>query len=200
MSERCDCHSAKVSSWQIPNEVTELRKKQDDGISKDHLMSVPSTNITIEKAPAPTTLSAPAVNTGGRNATTLRTSGPGSSSALDLIKKKLQDSGTPVTSSAAPVASGTVASELNGSKVVEVAVKGLPNESSKEKLKDANGDSNMSHSSSDSEDEDIGPSKEECVTKFKEMLKERGLAPFSKWEKELPRIVFDPYFKGDLTP
>ncbi|KAJ0095635.1 hypothetical protein Patl1_15737 [Pistacia atlantica] len=53
----------------------------------------------------------------------------------------------------------------------------------------------MSHSSSDSEDEDIGPSKEECITKFKEMLKERGVAPFSKWEKELPKIVFDPRFK-----
>ncbi|KAJ0095016.1 hypothetical protein Patl1_15812 [Pistacia atlantica] len=92
MSERYDCHSAKVSSWQIPNEVTELRKKQDDGISKDHLMSVPSTNITIEKASTPTTLGAPAVNTGGCDATTLRTSGAGSSSALDLIKKKLRDS------------------------------------------------------------------------------------------------------------
>ncbi|KAJ0104556.1 hypothetical protein Patl1_18727 [Pistacia atlantica] len=114
MSERNDCHSAKVSSWQIPNEVTKLRKKQDDGISKDHLTSVPSTNITIEKAFAPTALSAPAVNTGGHDATTLRTLGPGSLSTLDLIKKKLQDSGTPVTSLAATVASGTVASELNG--------------------------------------------------------------------------------------
>ncbi|KAJ0074509.1 hypothetical protein Patl1_37513 [Pistacia atlantica] len=130
-----------VSSWQIPNEVTKLRKKQDDGISKDHLTSVPSTNITIEKAFAPTALSAPAVNTGGHDATTLRTSGPGSSSTLDLIQKKLQDSGTPVSSLAATVASGTVASELNGFKAFEVPVKGLPNENNKEKLKDANGDS-----------------------------------------------------------
>ncbi|KAJ0074514.1 hypothetical protein Patl1_37509 [Pistacia atlantica] len=45
------------------------------------------------------------------------------------------------------------------------------------------------------EDEDNGPSKEECIAKFKEMLKERGVAPFSKWEKELPKIVFDPRFK-----
>ncbi|KHN45819.1 Transcription elongation regulator 1 [Glycine soja] len=29
-----------------------------------------------------------------------------------------------------------------------------------------------------------------------EMLKERGVAPFSKWEKELPKIVFDPRFKA----
>ena len=85
-------------------------------------------------------LSAPGVNTGGHDATTLRTSGPGSSSTLDLIQKKLQDSGTPVSSLAATVASGTVASELNGFKAVEVPVKGLPNENSKEKLKDANGD------------------------------------------------------------
>lgn len=28
-----------------------------------------------------------------------------------------------------------------------------------------------------------------------EMLKERGVAPFSKWDKELPKIVFDPRFK-----
>lgn len=30
---------------------------------------------------------------------------------------------------------------------------------------------------------------------LQEMLKERGVAPFSKWEKELPKIVFDPRFK-----
>ncbi|XP_031255793.1 pre-mRNA-processing protein 40C-like [Pistacia vera] len=28
------------------------------------------------------------------------------------------------------------------------------------------------------------------------MLKERGVAPFSKWDKELPKIVFDPHFKA----
>ncbi|KAJ0095158.1 hypothetical protein Patl1_15754 [Pistacia atlantica] len=126
MSERNDCHSTKVYNGK------EVRKKQDDGISK------------------------------GR---------PGSSSTLDLIKKKLQDSRTPVTSLAATIVSGTVASELNGFKAVEDPVKGLPNENSKEKLKDANGDSKH------------------------EMLKERGVAPFSKWEKELPKVVFDPRFK-----
>ncbi|KAJ0095957.1 hypothetical protein Patl1_15743 [Pistacia atlantica] len=77
MSERNDCHSAKVSSWQIPNEVKKLRKKQDDGISKDHLTSMPSITITIEKAFAPIALSAPTVNTGGHDATTLRTLGAG---------------------------------------------------------------------------------------------------------------------------
>ncbi|KAL5761373.1 hypothetical protein ACOSP7_017637 [Xanthoceras sorbifolium] len=186
----------KVSSWQIPSEVTELRKKQDDGISKEHIMSDPNTNILIEKGSAPTCLSAPAVNTGGRDAAALRSSGvPGSSSALDLIKKKLQDSGTPVNSTPDPVSTGTMVSELNGSRAVEGTVKGLQSENSKEKLKDANGDGNMSDSSSDSEDGGSGPRKE-CVMKFKEMLKERGVAPFSKWEKELPKIVFDPRFKA----
>jgi transcription elongation regulator 1 len=27
------------------------------------------------------------------------------------------------------------------------------------------------------------------------MLKEKGIAPFSKWEKELPKIIFDVRFK-----
>jgi hypothetical protein len=30
---------------------------------------------------------------------------------------------------------------------------------------------------------------------FQEMLKEKAVAPFSKWEKELPKIIFDPRFK-----
>lgn len=30
---------------------------------------------------------------------------------------------------------------------------------------------------------------------LQEMLKEKGVAPFSKWEKELPKIIFDPRFK-----
>ncbi|CAK9879131.1 unnamed protein product [Sphagnum jensenii] len=31
---------------------------------------------------------------------------------------------------------------------------------------------------------------------FQEMLKEKAVAPFSKWEKELPKIIFDLRFKG----
>lgn len=183
----------KVSSWQIPTEVTELKKKEDDGTLKEQ--SVPNTNIVIEKGSNAVSLSAPAVNTGGRDATALRTSSmPGSSSALDLIKKKLQDSGIPTASPAS--ASSAAVTESNGSKAVEVAVKGLQNENVKDKLKDINGDGNMSDSSSDSEDGESGPTKEECIIQFKEMLKERGVAPFSKWEKELPKIVFDPRFKA----
>ncbi|GAV80419.1 WW domain-containing protein/FF domain-containing protein, partial [Cephalotus follicularis] len=187
----------KLSSWQIPTEVAELRKKQDDDVSKEHPISVPNTNVLTEKGSSPISLSAPAVNTGGRDATALRTSGvPGSSSALDLIKKKLQDPGAPITSSLTPASSGTAALESNGSRAVEATVKGLQSENSKDKLKDANGDGNVSDSSSDSEDVDSGPTKEVCLVQFKEMLKERGVAPFSKWEKELPKIVFDPRFKA----
>ncbi|KAL7180845.1 hypothetical protein ACSBR1_039832 [Camellia fascicularis] len=185
----------KLSSWQIPTEVTELRKKQDGDALKEESMSVLSTNVLTEKGFAPISLSAPAVNTGGRDATALRSPAVGSSSALDLVKKKLQDSGAPATSSPVSALSGPVASELNGSRAVEATVKGPQNENSKDKQKDTN-DCNMSDSSSDSEDVDSGPTKEECIIQFKEMLKERGVAPFSKWEKELPKIVFDPRFKA----
>lgn len=131
-------------------------------------MSAPHTNFSTEKGPAPGSLSAPAVNTGGRDATALRASSvPGASSALDLIKKKLQDSGAPVTSTPAPVSSGTAASESNGLRAVEAMAKGLPSEGSKDKPKDANGVGNISDSSTDSEDEDNGPTKEECIIQFK---------------------------------
>ncbi|KAF9674462.1 hypothetical protein SADUNF_Sadunf10G0129700 [Salix dunnii] len=185
-----------LSSWQIPSEVSELRKNQEADISKGNAMSVSQLNALTEKGSAPITLSAPAANTGGRDATALRVlSMPGASSALDLIKKKLQEFGAPAISASVPVSSGAATSESNGSRVVEAAAKGLPSEISKDKLKDANGDGNVSDSSTDSEDEDDGPSKEECIIQFKEMLKERGVAPFSKWEKELPKLVFDPRFK-----
>ncbi|KHG18458.1 Transcription elongation regulator 1 [Gossypium arboreum] len=184
----------KISSWQIPYEVTELRKKQDSEVSKENAVPVPNIDVVAEKGSTPISLSAPAVNTGGRDAMPLRTSVvPGSSSALDLIKKKLQDPGVP-SSSPVPVMPVTATHELNGSRAVDV--KGLQSESNKDKLKDANGDGSISDSSSDSEDADSGPSKEECIMQFKEMLKERGVAPFSKWEKELPKIVFDPRFKA----
>ncbi|KAK3019663.1 hypothetical protein RJ639_003859 [Escallonia herrerae] len=188
----------KSSSWQIPTEVTELRKKQDGDLLKEQPMSVPNTNILTEKGSAPFSLSTPAVNTGGRDATALRTSGvQGSSSALDMIKKKLQDSGDPVTSAQVPGPSGAVASDLNGSRAVEGGVKGPQIDNSKDRLKNVNIDGNLlSDSSSDSEDADSRPTKEECIIQFKEMLKERGVAPFSKWEKELPKIVFDPRFKS----
>ncbi|OMO93899.1 hypothetical protein COLO4_16625 [Corchorus olitorius] len=187
-----------ISSWQIPSEVAELRKKQDSDASKEHAVPVLNVDVVAEKGSAPVSLSAPAVSTGGRDAIPLRTPVvPGSSSALDLIKKKLQESGVPSSSSPVPVMPVPAAQELNGSRAVDV--KGLQSENSKDQLKDANGDGNISDSSSDSEDTDSGPSKEECIKQFKEMLKERGVAPFSKWEKELPKLLFDPRFKAIPT-
>ncbi|KAL3502269.1 hypothetical protein ACH5RR_036718 [Cinchona calisaya] len=186
----------KMSSWQIPSEVAEV-KKQDADALRTQSMSVSSTNIITEKGSTPITLSTPAINSGGRDATVLRSSSVvGPSSALDLIKKKLQDSGVPPATSPSAAFPVAVSSELNGSKLVETTVGDPQKENSKEKPNDANGESNLSDSSSDSEDEDNGPTKEECFIQFKEMLKERGVAPFSKWEKELPKIVFDPRFKA----
>ncbi|KAJ7954515.1 Pre-mRNA-processing protein 40C [Quillaja saponaria] len=190
-------NQTKTSSWQIPSEVTEMRRKQDSDVPQEYSPPIPNANVSADRGSGLASLNAPAISTGGRDAITLRSSGvQGSSSALDLIKKKLQDSGTPVTPSPVSLPSGTTASELNGSRVAEPTAKGLQSENSKDRIKDANGDGNMSDTSSDSEDADSGPSKEECITKFKEMLKERGVAPFSKWEKELPKIVFDPRFKA----
>ncbi|KAL7124218.1 hypothetical protein ABFS83_14G033700 [Erythranthe nasuta] len=180
--------ATQLSSWQVPNEVTELRKKQDADALKAQSLSATYTNVVAEKGSDPVSLSTPAANTGGRDATAVKSSSvSGSSSALDLIKKKLQDSGLPDSTSPGPSLS-----EINGSKSIE----SLENENNKDKRKDANGDGDLSNSSSDSEDEDGGPTKEECILQFKEMLKERGVAPFSKWEKELPKIVFDARFKA----
>ncbi|XP_061342129.1 pre-mRNA-processing protein 40C [Gastrolobium bilobum] len=187
----------KTSCWQIPNEVAELKKKQDGEVTKDHLMSVPNTNVLSDRGSGMVTLNAPDIKTGSRDAAALKPSSvQSSSSALDLIKKKLQDSGTPVASSSIPAPSVQTGSESNGSKAAESTAKGLQIDNNKDKQKDANGDTNVSDTSSDSEEEDSGPSKEERITQFKEMLKERGVAPFSKWEKELPKIVFDPRFKA----
>ncbi|KAK4421725.1 Pre-processing protein 40C [Sesamum alatum] len=188
--------TTQLSSWQIPSEVTELRKKQDADALKAQSVSVATNNIVTERGPDAVNLSTPAANTGGRDATAVRPSSALGSSALDLIKKKLQDSGMPDSSSPGPSLSSAVALELNGLKPMEATIKGLQNDNNKEKRKDANADGDISNSSSDSEDEDGGPTKEECILQFKEMLKERGVAPFSKWEKELPKIVFDPRFKA----
>ncbi|KAJ8759627.1 hypothetical protein K2173_009274 [Erythroxylum novogranatense] len=188
-------NKTKLSSWQVPLEVTEIRKRQEADLSKNNALSVPHTDVSNEKGLA--SINTPAVNTGGRDAAVLRPSGvPGTSSALDLIKKKLQDSGSPITPSPVPLSSGIATSESNGSRVVETPIKGSQNENSKDRSKDANSDGNMTDTSTDSEDEDNGPTKEECIIQFKEMLKERGVAPFSKWDKELPKIVFDPRFKA----
>ncbi|CAL5212602.1 unnamed protein product [Lathyrus oleraceus] len=187
----------KTSCWQVPIEVAELKKKQEGDVTKDSLMPVPNTNSSSDRGSGMVALNAPAITTGGRDAAAPKPSSVQSSpSALDLIKKKLQESGAPVTSSSIPTPSVQPGSESNGSKATDSTAKSMQNDNSKDKQKDANGDANVTDTSSDSEDEDSGPSKEECINQFKEMLKERGVAPFSKWEKELPKIVFDPRFKA----
>ncbi|XP_022992104.1 pre-mRNA-processing protein 40C [Cucurbita maxima] len=188
-------NKTKISSWQIPNEVTELRQQNDEK-TKEHSAPLPNNHALTEPGSSPISMNTPAINTGGREAMPLRTVGvSGPSSALDLIKKKLQESGTPVASS--PISAPTIAqSDVNLPRDADAAVKALQTENSKVKPKDANGDGNVSDSSSDSEDVDSGPTNEQLIIQFKEMLKERGVAPFSKWDKELPKIVFDPRFKA----
>ncbi|RID63196.1 hypothetical protein BRARA_E02218 [Brassica rapa] len=178
-------NKTKVSSWQIPPEVKDLVKKTEER-STESLASVPSADLT-EKGSEQSSLSAPAINNGGRDAVSLRTTIVPGFSALDLVKKKLHDSGVPVSS--------TTTSEANGGKSNEVTPSGESGDGMG-KVKDATEGGDLSDSTSDSEDEDSGPSKEECIKQFKEMLKERGVAPFSKWEKELPKIIFDPRFKA----
>ncbi|CAH9105024.1 unnamed protein product [Cuscuta europaea] len=183
----------KSSSWQIPSELAEPKQMQDSDALKAQAVSMANTNLQPEKEYTP--LLTPAINTGSRDATALRPSGVQvTSSALDLIKKKLQDSGSPATLPTAPALTG--ASNLDGTKAVDSSARGLQKENSKDKSKDTNDDGNISETTSESEAEDSRPTKEECTTQFKEMLKERGVAPFSKWEKELPKIVFDPRFKA----
>ncbi|CAH2053273.1 unnamed protein product [Thlaspi arvense] len=178
-------NKTKVSSWQIPAEVKDLVKKPEERFTES-LASVPRADLT-EKGSDQSSLNAPAITNGGRDAVSLRTTNFPGSSALDLVKKKLHDSGVPVSS--------TTASEANGGKANEATPSGESG-NSMGRVKDAPGAGDLSDSSSDSEVEDSGPSKEECVKQFKEMLKERGIAPFSKWEKELPKIIFDPRFKA----
>ncbi|XP_072962376.1 pre-mRNA-processing protein 40C isoform X2 [Typha angustifolia] len=186
----------KVSSWQLPPEVAELRKNQEGDSLKGNAIQLQNAVILTEKVSAAVSISAPAAQTGGRDSVALRAPAAlVSSSALDLIKKKLQDAGTPSSPSPLP-ASGSGTSDSNGLKAVEPTTKEQQVSNSKDKSKDANGDGNMTDSSSDSDDEESGPTQEECIIQFKEMLKERGVAPFSKWDKELPKIVFDPRFKA----
>ncbi|KAL9229920.1 hypothetical protein vseg_005334 [Gypsophila vaccaria] len=188
-----------ISSWQIPQEVTELRNKQVGENLAENSMSVPNSTTLDEKGSAPAAVSAPALISISRDSVALKgASATGPSSALDLVKRKLQESGAQVTSFPTSASSGSATLEINGTKTVEAAVKGLHSDGGKEKQRDCE-DGNTSDLSSDSEDEDHGPTKEECVRQFKEMLKERGVAPFSKWDKELPKIVFDPRFKAIPT-
>lgn len=144
--------------------MAELKQRLDSDALKAQAMPMANTNVQPEKESAP--LLTPAINTGGRDAATLRPSGmQGTSSALDLIKKKLQDSGSPATIPTTPALSG--ASDLDGIKAGDSTVRGPQKENSKDKSKDTNDDGNLSESTSDSETEDSGPTKEELIIQFK---------------------------------
>ncbi|XP_062200710.1 pre-mRNA-processing protein 40C-like isoform X2 [Phragmites australis] len=186
----------KVSSWQLPREVAELLKDVESGSLKEGSNSLQDAGTIENTGVISIDTSTPAIQTGGRDSLPLRqTVAPASPSALDLIKKKLQDAGA--SSAPSPLATpSSAASDLNGSKPADAAPKGHQVSNNGDKSKDNNCDVNMSDSSSDSDDEEHGSSKEDCICQFKVMLKERGVAPFSKWEKELPKIVFDPRFKA----
>lgn len=62
--------------------------------------------------------------------------------------------------------SSTTTSEANGGKANEVTPSGESGDGAG-KVKDAPGAGDLSDSTSDSEDEDSGPSKEECIKQFK---------------------------------
>jgi transcription elongation regulator 1 len=81
-----------VTSWQIPAEVAELRKKQEELVGNAGDVGPPAEKSTISF-----TINVPAALTGGREA--IGHKALAANSALDLIKKKLQDPGAPVTSS-----------------------------------------------------------------------------------------------------
>lgn len=156
-----------ISSWQIPTEVSELMVRQESVQLKENV-SRPDVNLSSEKVSASISLSAPVISTGGREAAALRiTSLLGTPSALDLVKKKLQDAGTPGSSNPVSASAVGTTQELNGSRTNEVTGKDLQSENNKDKLKEANGNDSISDSSSDSEDADTGPTKQELVLQFK---------------------------------
>ncbi|KAG6557468.1 hypothetical protein Mapa_000741 [Marchantia paleacea] len=182
---------SQATSWQVPSEVAEFRKKQaEEAASKSSTEVVAAPGTTAEKSIVSFSLNIPAAATGGREA--IGHKGLVANSALDLIKKKLQDPGAPTVSSPVPPGSGST-SVITASTLDSSNGKA---ENTKDKPKGNNVDSVSSDSSSDSDEEDPGPTKEERVIQFKEMLKEKGIAPFSKWEKELPKIIFDVRFKA----
>jgi len=117
----------------------------------------------VEKSPVSFTLNVPAAITGGREAIGHKAI---ANSALDLIKKKLQDSGAPATVSPITGATLGVTTAVNGVAPVDVSNgKGLGVEGAKEKLH--KGDHASSDESSESDEEDPEPTKEQKVNDFK---------------------------------
>jgi transcription elongation regulator 1 len=149
--------------------VTEILKHSESGSVKEISTSLQDAGTVENKAVMNIDTCTPAIQTGGRDSLPLRqTVASASPSALDLIKKKLQDAGA--SSAPSPLATPSAASELNGSKPADAAPKGQQASSNGEKSKDNNGDGNISDSSSDSDDEERGPSKEDCIRQFKVII------------------------------
>jgi len=151
-----------ATSWQVPPEVAELRKKQMQEATAKAAANSGQIANTAEKGPISFSLNVPAAATGGRESIGHKVSSTAfTSTALDLIKKKLQDSGAPMTaSSLSSTGSGSGTANTNGTTMAETGGKSQPSESNKEKP-------TVSDSSSDSDDEDTGPTKEECILQFK---------------------------------
>eukprot|EP00250_Pteridium_aquilinum_P015885 c22819_g1_i1 orf=261-3680(+) len=165
-----------ATSWQVPAEVAEHRRRQIDEASLKLSTGGQPAKVNSDKGTVSFSLTAPGTGSLTHKA---------AAATLDLIKKKLQDSSMP----------GLVASDNAGSADGN-STRGPATDGAKEKTKDNQTARSSSESSSDSDDEEQGPTKEECISQFKEMLKEKGIVPFSKWEKELPKIIFDPRFKA----
>ena len=142
-----------VSSWQIPPDILEQRNNQENEPLKEASSSIQNQIVFKDNGSVQSVAHDVASKTGALM----------SSSALDLIKRKLHDSSSPVMLSSAATAS----TNLTVSGTIDASLKGQLNESSKDKEKETNGDANVSESSSDSDEEDSGPSKEECIVQFK---------------------------------
>lgn len=138
-------------------------RKQHAELPKEQSTIVKSDTST-NKESGFTRLDTPAINLENHDlASSKSVISPLSSSALDSIKKKLQDSATLENTSLIP-APVLDSSKLNGSNRGESTEQ---NESNKDKPKDNNADNSLPDSSSDSDDLDSGPSKEQCILQFK---------------------------------
>jgi transcription elongation regulator 1 len=150
-----------ATSWQVPPEVLEYRKKNivEDlgGRPPTEVLAAPGT--PAEKSMVSFSLNIPAAATGGREAVNHKVLV--ANTALDSIKRKLQDSGAPATSSPAPPNLGPSAGNT-GIMADSAFVK-----SDGSRVKGGSVDAMSTDSSSESDDEDPEPSKEERLVQFK---------------------------------
>lgn len=153
-----------TTSWQVPQEVLDHRNKEvEEPVAKAPMEVVAAPGTMAEKSTISFSLNIPAAVTGGREAVGHKV--PATNTALDLIKRKLQDFGTPTTATPAGPLVGSPSPGGNMGVMADTASIRL--ESAKEKLKGNSVDAFSSDSSSDSDDEDPGPTKEERLVQFK---------------------------------